>query len=117
MSPLLTDAWYDDTTSSKENIHTAPLDDHVWSEDPIPDRHLCIHKIHYVRSHQCSYPCPYRSTTFRMDLTQSTTQNEAVFYHDPMDFIDISSDLLDIMTTSDNDIPDLVDVSDAVWFT
>ena len=34
-----------------------------------------------------------------------------------MDFSDISSDLPDIMMmTSDVDIPDLDDVSDAVWF-
>ena len=37
----------DDTTSSKdstkENLPTAPLDDDVWCEDPILDRHLCIH--------------------------------------------------------------------------
>ena len=43
---FLTDAWDDDTAFSKENIPTAPLDDEVLSEDPIPDRHLCIHKSH-----------------------------------------------------------------------
>ena len=52
-----------------------------------------------------------------MDLLQSTPWNEVVFYYDPMDFSDISSDLPDIMMiTSDNDIPDLVDVANAVWF-
>ena len=102
---------------SKENFQTVPLDDDVWSEDPIPDRCLCIHDTPDESNHQYSYSCPYRSTTFRMDLSQSTPQNEAVFYYDPMDFSDISSDLSDIMTTtSDNDIPNLVHVLDAVWF-
>ena len=52
-----------------------------------------------------------------MDLLQSTLQNEAVFNYEQMDFSDISSDLPDIMMMmSDADIPDLTDVSDAVWF-
>ena len=52
-----------------------------------------------------------------MDLLQSTPQNEAVFNYDQMDFSEISSDLQDIMTiTSDTDIPNLDDVSDAVWY-
>ena len=116
-TPFLTSALDDDTTSSKENFPTAPLDEDVWSEDPILDRHLCIHKTPDEPNHQCSYPCPFRSTTFRMGLPQSTAWNEAAFCYDPVDFSDISSDLPDIMTTtSDNDIPNLVDVSDAVWF-
>ena len=53
-----------------------------------------------------------------MDLLQSTPQNEAVFKYKLMDFCDISSDLPDIMRMmGDADIPDLADVSDAVWFT
>ena len=53
-----------------------------------------------------------------MDLLQSMEQNETVFNYEQMDFSDISSDLPDIMMmTSDADIPDLADVSDAVWFT
>ena len=114
---FLTSAWNNNTTSSKENFPTVPLDDNVSSEYPIPDRCLCIQDTSDEPNHQCSYPCPYWSTTFRMDLLQTTPWNEAVFYYDLMDFSDISSDLPDIMmTTSDNDIPDLVDVLDAVWF-
>ena len=52
-----------------------------------------------------------------MVLLQSTPQYEAMFNYDLMDFSDISSDLPDIMmTTNDTDIPDLNDVLDAVWF-
>ena len=112
----LTDAWENDITSSEANLPTVPLDEDVWSEDPIPDRHLCIHETPDEPNHQCSYPCPYRSITFQMESPQSTLQNEAVFYYDPMGFSDISSDLPDIMiTTSDNGILHLVDVSDPVW--
>ena len=92
--------WDNYTTSSEENFPTAPLDDLVWSEDPIPDRHLCIHETPHEPNHQCSYPCPYRKTTSRMDLPQSTPQDAAVFHYELMDFNDISSDLPD-MATSD----------------
>ena len=89
----------------------APLDNIVRSEDPVPDRHLCIHETPHKPNHQCSYPCPYRNTTFRMDLPQSTPQDAAVFCYELMNFTNISSDLPDIMTTtSDNDIPDLEDI-------
>ena len=103
----------------------APLDTIVWSEDPALDRHLCIHKTPHEPNYQCSYPCPYRDKTVRMDLPQSTPQDAAVFCYELMDFSDISSDLPDIMMTSDNNISDLVNISDAeylddnqhkVWF-
>ena len=107
-------AWDNDTTSSNEHFPTAPLDDKVWSEDPITDRHLCMHKSPHEPNYHCSYPCQYRNTTFRMDLPQSISQDVAVFNYELMDFRDISPDLPDIMmTTRDDDIPDLVDISDS----
>ena len=46
-----------------------------------------------------------------MHLPQSTAEDAAVFCNELMDLSDISSDLPDIMTTtSDDDIPDLVDI-------
>ena len=46
-----------------------------------------------------------------MDLPQSTLQDAAVFHYKLMDFSDISSDLPNIMmTTSDDGIPDLVNI-------
>ena len=109
---FLTDAWDDDTTFSEENIPTAPLDDEVWSEDPIPDRHLSIHERPCEPNLKSSYPCPYSTTTVRMDLLQSTPQSATVLNYEQMDFSDISSDFLEIMMTkSDNDIPDHVDIS------
>ena len=65
-------AWDDDTPSTEEHFPKAPLDDNIWSKDPFPDRPLCIHKRHNELSFQCTYPCPYSMTTFRMDLLQST---------------------------------------------
>ena len=50
-----------------------------------------------------------------MDLLHSTPQGEAVSNYKLMDFSDISSDLPEtVMMTSDNDIPDLADVLDAL---
>ena len=106
-------AWDDDTASSKENVPTEPLDDEVRSEDPILDRQLCIHETPHEPNHHCSYPSSYSTTTIRIDLPQLTLLHEAVLHYELMDFHDISLDLPDIMITTNNeDIPDLVDVSD-----
>ena len=111
------DYYDDDTIPFDEHFPTAPFDDDIWTEEQIPDRGLCIHKRPDDPNHQCSYPCPYDSTTFSMDLLQSTLWNKAVFNYKQMDFSDISLDLpYIIMTMSDADIPDLTDVLDAVWF-
>ena len=121
MDQFLTEAWYDDdddTTPFDEHFPTAPFGDDVWTEEQIQDRCLCIHERPDDPNHQCSYPCPYDSTTFSMDLLQSTPWNKAVFNYKQMDLSDISSDIPDIMTrTSDTDIPDFNDVFNAVWFT
>ena len=37
-----------------------------------------------------SYPYPYRTTTFRMDLPQSTPQGATVLNYEQMDFSEIS---------------------------
>ena len=51
-----TDQLFQDATA-KTNSPTAPLDDDIWLEDPIPDRHLCIHEQSQL-NYQCSYPLP-----------------------------------------------------------
>ena len=110
---FLIEAWVDDT-SSKEHFPTAPLDDGVWAEEPILDRCLCIHETPDKPNHLCSYPCPYDSTIIRVDSLQSMPWNVAVLNYKQMDISDISADLPDIMTTmSDDDIPDLVDLSNS----
>ena len=96
-----TDDSFQDATA---DFPTAWLDDNIWLEDPVPDRHLYIHEQsqpHY----QCSYPCPYS-----LDLPHSAPEYTTVPYYEMTDLSDIS-DLQDVMTTtSDEDIPDLEDM-------
>ena len=99
-----TDDPFQDTTAEEEDFPTAPLDDDIWLEDPVPDRHLCIHEQsqpHY----QCYSPCPYS-----LSLPHSTPEDAPAPYYKMMDLSNIS-DLQDVMTTtSDEDIPDLEDI-------
>ena len=93
-------------SKDKENFPTGPLDDDIWLEDPVPDRHLCIHEQsqpHY----QCSYSFPYS-----LYLPHSAPDDGPAPYYKMMDPSDIS-DFRDVMmTTSDEDIPDLEDFLD-----
>ena len=77
--------------TGEEDFPTAPLDNSIWLEDPVPDRHLCIHEQsqpHY----QCLYPCPYN-----LDLPHSFPEDAPAPYYEMMDLSDIS-DLQDVMT-------------------
>ena len=57
-TPSADDPFHDATAEEEEDFSTAPLDDDIWLEDPVPDRHLYIHE--QPQPHfQCSYPCPY----------------------------------------------------------
>ena len=101
MSTPRPDKFFKDATA-KENFPTAPLDDDIWLGDPIPDRHVCIHKP-AQSNYQCSYPCPYR-----LDLPQSSPEDTTVPYYELMDLNDTSLDIQDVKTTtSDEDIPNL----------
>ena len=42
---------------AEECFPTALLDDDVWMEEPVPERHLCIHED--SQHDLCSYPCLY----------------------------------------------------------
>ena len=96
-----TDDSFQDATNEEEGFPTAPLNDDVWLEEPVPVRHLCIHEQSQP-NFLCSYPCPYH-----LDLPPLTPEDT---YHDTMDFNDIS-DSQDVMTTTNNeDIPALDDV-------
>ena len=46
------------TAEDEEDFSTAPLDNDVWLEEPVPDRHFCIHEQSQPYD-QCPYPCPY----------------------------------------------------------
>ena len=115
---FLTDAWDEDSTSTKEHFPTVPLKDDVWTKDPIPDRQLCIHETPQPNN-QCPYPCPYTNLSFGMNLLQSPPWDTAVFGYEIIDLSNISSNIM--TTSSDNDIPDLRDISDCLdnlqdWF-
>ena len=95
------DSFQDTIAEDEEDFPTAPLDDDIWLEDPVPDRHLCIHEQSQPHD-QCPYPCPYS-----LDLLHSALEDAPAPYYVMMDLSDIS-DLQDVMTTtSDEDIPDL----------
>ena len=108
MSPPSTHQVFKDDTT-KTCFPTAQLDDDIWSEDQIPDRHLCINDTSQL-NHLCQYPCPYANLNFTKNLPPSLIMEAAQFGYDIMDFMD--ADLEDIMsTTSDKDIPNLEDIS------
>ena len=78
-----TDQFFQDATA-EENVPTASLDEVIWLEDPIPDRHLSIHEpsqLNYQRFYSCSY---------RLDLPQSSPEDATVPSYELMDFSDIS---------------------------
>ena len=101
-----TDDSFLDATAEEEDFPTAPLDDDIWLKDPVPDRQLCIHEQSQPHF-KCSYPCSYR-----LDLLHSSPEDAPAPYYKMMDVSDIL-DLQDMMTTtSDEDIPDLEDISD-----
>ena len=102
-----TDDSYQDVTSEDEAekyFPTAPLDDDVWMEEPVPDMHLCIHEQSQPHN-LCPYPCPY-------SLNQLHPAPEYTSAQHYMDLSDIFN-FPDVMTTSsDEDIPSLEDVLD-----
>ena len=76
-TPNTEDSFQDAT--AEEDFPTAPLDDDIWLEDPVPDGHLCIHEQsqqHYL----CSYPCLYS-----LDLPHSTPEDAPVPYYEIID--------------------------------
>ena len=98
------DSFQDATNEEEEDFPTAPLNDDIWLEEPVPVRHLCIHEQSQP-NFLCSYPCP-----FSFDLPILTHEDTPASYHNMTDLNDIS-DFKDVMTTtSGEDIPNLDDV-------
>ena len=89
------------TCKEKEHFSTAPLDDHIWMEQPVPCRHLCIHE--HSQHDLCPYPCPYSLDQIHLAPDYALTPQ----YMDLSDIINFP-DM--ITTTSDKDIPNLEDV-------
>ena len=84
---------------AKEHFPTVPLNDDVWMEEPVPDRHLCIHE--HSQHDLCLYPCQYSLDRLHLppDYTPQYMDLSDIFY-----FPDV------ITTASDKDIPNLEDV-------
>ena len=103
-TPCSDDSFQKTTAEDEEDFPTAPLDDDVWLEDPVSDRHLCIHEQSQPHD-QCPYPGPYS-----MDQLHSTPEDRLAPHYKMMDLSDIF-DIQDVMTTtSDKHILDLEDI-------
>ena len=50
-----TDDSFQDATNEEEDFPTAPLDDDIWLEGPVPVRHLCAYNSH---NHITRVPIP-----------------------------------------------------------
>ena len=103
-TPGTDDSFQDVTAEEEEDFPTDPWDDEILHENPVPDRHSCIHEQsqpHFL----CSYPCPYSQ-----DLLPSTPEDTPASCCEMIDLSNIS-DLPDVITTtSDEDIPALEDI-------
>ena len=102
--PCSDDSFQDATAEDEEDFPTVPLDDDVWLEDLVPDRHFCIHEQSQLHDQYC-YPCQYR-----LDQLHSAPEYAPAPHYEMMDLSDIF-DFQDVMTTtSDEDILDLKDI-------
>ena len=88
-----------DEEEDEEHFATAPLNDDVWMEEPVLDRHLCIHE--HSQHDLYPYPCPYSLHQLQL------TPDYAPQYMDLSDIFNFP----DVITTaSDEDILNLEDV-------
>ena len=78
-----------DDFEEEEDFQTVALNDEHWITEPVPDRHLCIHK-HSQPHSLCCYKCLYGP------------DSASVSYPDILDLSDIS-DFKDVMTTSSDE--------------
>ena len=106
MASCLKDDSFQDVSSEEkeeeEQFPTAPLDDAVWMDEPVPERHLCIHE--QSQPHDlCPYPCPY-------SLDQLYLAPEYAPTPQYMDLSDIFNFPHVMTTTRNEDIPGLDDV-------
>ena len=89
------------STDEEEHFPTTPLNDNVWIEEPVPDRHLCIHE--HSQHDLCPYSCPYSLGQLHLAPEYAPTPQY-------MDLSNIFNFPDVITTTSDKDIPNLEDV-------
>ena len=78
------DSIQDATNEEEEDCPTALLYDDIWLEEPVPDRHLCIHELSQLHD-QCPYPCLYS-----LDQLHSTPEDTPTPHYETMDLSDLS---------------------------
>ena len=83
----------------KEDFPTVSLDDNIWIEEPVPERHLCIHEN--AQHDLCPYPCPYSLNQLHH------AQEDAIQYIDLDDIFDFPDVVL---SAADDDVPSLEDI-------
>ena len=84
MACYLTDDSFQDVPNQEDDFLTAPLDDDVWMEEPVPDRHLCIHE--QSQPHDLGlFPCPYS-----LDQLHPASGNAPTPDYEMMDLSDTS---------------------------
>ena len=86
----------EDKAHTEEHFPTVSLDDDVWMEEPVPERHLCIHEN--LQHDLCPYPCLYGLNLLHLaqeDAPQYIDLNDIFKFHDV------------IASASNDDVPSL----------
>ena len=83
----------------EEHFPTVSLDDDFWMEEPISERHLCIHEN--SQHDLCPYPCPYSLNLLHL------TPEDAPQYIDLKDIFEFPDFMV---SASDDDVPSLEDI-------
>ena len=89
----------EDNDDIEEYFPTVSLDDNVWMEEPVPERHLCIHEN--SQHDLCPYLCLYSLNL--LHLTQEDTP-QYIDLNDIFEFPHV------IVSASGDDIPSLEDI-------
>ena len=89
----------EDEDDTEEHFLMVSLDDNFWMEEPVPERHLCIHEN--SQHDLFPYPCPYNLNP--LHLTQEDTP-QYIDLNDIFEFPDV------IVSASNDDVPSLEDI-------
>ena len=85
-----------DSSDDEEDFQMVPLDNEYWTSEETPERTLCIHE-HGLPHGLCQYPCPCMNY-------------ETISYMDSLDLSDISDHEDYMVTSSDEEIPEMEEV-------
>ena len=89
----------EDEDDTEVHFPTVSLDNDIWVDNPVPERHLCTHEN--SQHDLCPYPCPYSLNLLHL------TQEDAQHYIDINDIFKFSDV---IVSASDDDVPSLEDI-------